>query len=61
MKKDNQSNSGIKTLIMKYKNEFRIPENLNYYSDEDFKKAERCYLKFLFNEGGLNIDDSNVE
>ena len=43
---------------MKYKNEFRIPENLNHYSDEDFKKAERKYLKFLFMEGGIDLTES---
>ncbi len=43
---DHDKASGIKSLIKKYRKLFRIPENLNHYSDEDFRKAERKFLKF---------------
>ena len=32
--------SGVKLLKEMYRKKFRIPENINYYSKEDFKKAE---------------------
>lgn len=36
---------GIEKLLKKGKKEFRIPENLDYYSEFDFKEAERKYLR----------------
>lgn len=47
-KKNNHAN-GLELLIFKYKEEFRKPENLNYYSKQDFIKAERRYLAFRLN------------
>jgi len=38
--------SGLKSLINKYRKLFRTPENLNHYSDKDYKEAERKFLKF---------------
>ena len=42
---------GIKKLLDGYKKAFRIPENLNYYSKEDYKKAERKYVKITIRFG----------
>ena len=41
-----EKTSGLKSLINKYKKLFRTPENLNHYSDKDYKEAERKFLKF---------------
>lgn len=38
-------NDGLKKIIKQGKEAFRIKENLNYYSREDFKAAEKKYLK----------------
>ncbi len=38
--------AGLKSLINKYRKLFRTPENLNHYSEEDYKEAERKFLKF---------------
>jgi hypothetical protein len=46
MSQDRKNNRGIKLLVKKYKNRFRCPENTNFYSAEDFKKAEKKYVKF---------------
>ena len=46
MKKDLNGNTGIQLLIKKYRDTFRIPENLNHYSKIDYKNAERKFLKF---------------
>jgi hypothetical protein len=45
--------SGIKLLVEKYRKEFRVAENLNHYSEENYKIAERKFLKFA-----LSIGDS---
>jgi hypothetical protein len=46
-------NSGLKLLVEKYRKEFRVAENLNHYSEENYKIAERKFLKFA-----LSIGDS---
>jgi hypothetical protein len=51
MKKKQNKNAGIDLLVRQYKKQFRIKENLNYYSEEDYKKVERKYLKFALSEG----------
>jgi len=43
--------NGIKLIIKKYKKEFRIPENLNYYSEEDYQKAEKQFIRFCLGTG----------
>ena len=41
-----ESVHGIQLLVEKYRNEFRCPENSNFYAENDYKKAERKYVKF---------------
>jgi len=38
--------NGIQLLMEKYKAMFRIPENLDYYSERDFLIAEKKFVKF---------------
>ena len=45
MDKAGSRNVGIKMLIKKGKKRFRISENLSYYSEKDYKKAEKKYIK----------------
>jgi hypothetical protein len=47
--------SGIKKLVESYKKAFRIPENLNFYSNEDYKKAERKFVKIAIRLGTDNF------
>ena len=50
MKKNMNKDHGLRRLIEKKRQLFRIPENLNFYSEADFLAAERKFLKFvLFN------------
>ena len=44
---------GIKVLIKIYKEKFEIPENLNHYSDSDYKKAEKKFLKYALSHGNI--------
>ncbi len=46
MNKKLQGGVGIQALLEKYKKIFRIPENLQYYSEKDYKIAERKFLKY---------------
>jgi len=48
--------SGIKLLIQNLKKEFRVPENLEHYSEEDFQEAEKKFLKFCL-QNGCNLGD----
>ena len=47
--------TGLQLLHKKYKDLFRIPENLNHYSKQDFRIAERKFLKWM-----LNGDESSI-
>ena len=50
MKKDFNGNSGLQLLLKKYRILFRIPENLHYYSEDDYRIAERKFLKYSLAE-----------
>jgi hypothetical protein len=50
MGKEITGNKGIKLLVKKYREKFRTSENLNYYSKEDYKTAERKFLKSVLCE-----------
>jgi hypothetical protein len=45
-----QGFNGIEKLIQKYKQDFRI-ENLDYYSGEDYARAERGYVQHCLKFG----------
>jgi hypothetical protein len=36
---------GLQRLIEKFRNEFKRPENTDFYSETDYKAAEREYVK----------------
>jgi hypothetical protein len=58
MDKNSTDSSSLKLLIEYHRSVFRTPENLNYYSPEDLKVAERKFLKFKLGgyEGLLATD-----
>ena len=37
--------NGIKLLVHKCREQFRISENFEHYSDREYRKAERKYVK----------------
>ena len=45
--KDGKEQAGIKTLLCHYKSVFRTPENLNHYTQSDFRAAEKKFLKYV--------------
>lgn len=44
-------NTGSHRIVELYREMFRIPENTKYYSNEDYKNAERQFLKFALSNG----------
>ena len=47
MKKTNlDDNTGLRLLLKKYRKMFRTQENLDFYSEEDYKLAEKKFLKY---------------
>ena len=46
MRKNSKKPTSIELLINRYKEIFRIPENLFYYKKEDYRLAERKFLKW---------------
>ena len=51
MKRKSRDINGLQLLYKKYKQAFNIPENLNHYSEEDFRIAERKFLKWTLHRG----------
>ena len=44
-RKNPRQPKGIQLLVKKYRGMFQIPENINHYSKEDYKIAEKCFIK----------------
>jgi hypothetical protein len=42
--------SGIRLLLTEYRKMFQISENLNHYSEADYKIAERKFLKYALGQ-----------
>jgi len=57
MRKDSRTNRGIKSLIRLYKSIFRTPENLNHYSERDYRKAERKFLKYALEQRMIESEE----
>jgi len=48
---DRREQSGQKQLIKRYRKKFRIRENLDHYSEEDLRAAEKKFLKMCLTKG----------
>jgi hypothetical protein len=55
MKNQADQNCGIKLLMKKYREMFRVPENLNFYSEADLKIAERSFVRFAMARGAVPV------
>jgi hypothetical protein len=51
-----RANRGIRALIKIYKKIFRIPENLNHYSEKDYRIAERKFLKYSLEQRKIEME-----
>jgi hypothetical protein len=54
MEKISKKPTGIELMIEKYREIFRIPENLRHYLETDFRTAERKFLKWALGGGESN-------
>jgi hypothetical protein len=54
MKRNPTEANGLNNLITIYRKAFQLPENLNHYSEHDFKQAERQFIKFMLHTRGLS-------
>ena len=55
MEKEINGNVGQVNLIRRIREAFRIPENINHYSDEDYRIAERKFVKLAMKDGEINL------
>jgi hypothetical protein len=51
-----RTNRGIQALIKIYKKIFRMPENLNHYSERDYRTAERKFLKYSLEQRKIEME-----
>lgn len=54
-----KKDKGIRLLIQKYRNEFRRPENIDFYSEKDYKDAEKKIVKLCL-AGDTNLNANSV-
>ena len=48
---ESSEKSGKKQLIKQYRKKFRIRENLDHYSEEDLRAAEKKFLRMCLTKG----------
>lgn len=53
-----KTNAGIEKIVQKSRRMFRTPENLLHYDDKDFEEAERKFVKFMLQSGGLRSSET---
>ena len=51
MNNETAPSTGAHRIVEFYREMFRIPENTKYYSSEDYKNAERQFLKYALSNG----------
>jgi len=51
MKGMKEEDVGIRQLRDRFRKAFRTPENLQHYSEKDFREAERKFVKYCFRNG----------
>lgn len=56
MQKDRYQPTGLRLVIDECRKNFRIPENLDHYSAEDLKDAEKKFVKHCLNDGSYLKD-----
>jgi hypothetical protein len=58
--KEDKENNGMMRLLRYYKGIFRTPENLNHYSESDFRAAEKKFLRYVLLGHELNKGDGEI-
>jgi len=58
MDKKSRYKSGIQLLLEKYRKLFRTPENLDHYSEKDYRNAERKFLKYSLEQRKIEMEEA---
>jgi hypothetical protein len=45
------ASGGLESLVDKYRDQFRIPENTGHYDEQQLKEAEKRYVKYCLTSG----------
>ena len=48
---EEEKSNGIKLLVNECRKQFRIPENENHYSEDDYLSAEKRFVKHCLRQG----------
>ena len=56
-----QDKSGLRKLLDRYRAIFRTEENRKYYGEEDYRKAERKFLKYALEQRRIEIQEDLFE
>jgi hypothetical protein len=56
-----KSDEGIRKLLIQGRKKFRVAENLKYYSKEDFKAAEKLFLKACILDGRCSLGGDRTD
>lgn len=51
MNRPSAFDNGIEVLVDQLRKEFRCPENRDYYDEDDFREAEKKYVKYRLSSG----------
>ena len=54
MKRNPTMDDGIRNLITYYRKAFQISENINHYSEKDFRNAERQFTRLVLRTRSLS-------
>jgi hypothetical protein len=54
MRQVSKSNSGIQLLLKRARDSFR-GENKNYYSEKDYRDAERKFVKYALGQSTIQV------
>ena len=57
MKKDSWHKTDIELFLQRYRTEYQIRENLDHYTESDYKKAERRFLKYVVEQGIIESEE----
>ena len=57
MKREQERKSPIQSLLARYRAAFQTRENLNQSSSQDYKNAERKFLKYALEQRRIEIEE----
>ena len=57
MKGEQERKSPIQSLLARYRAAFQTRENLNQHSSQDYKNAERRFLKYALEQRRIEIEE----